>query len=112
MGVWGAAIFSDDTASEVREDHRDAVGNGMTGPEATDKILNEYFSTDEAEMGVVWLALAATQWNCGRLEERVKERALQLIDSGSNLRRWPEKSLARSISTLKENMVSSRPSPK
>lgn len=113
MGVWGAAIFFDDTASDVREDYRDAVGSGMTGPQATDKILNEYFTSDEAEMGVVWLSSAATRWKCGRLEERVKERALQLIDSGSDLRRWPEKSLADKRNTalfkLREQLLSPQP---
>lgn len=70
MGVWGAAIFSVDSASDVREDYRDAVGHGMTGPQATDKILNEYFTTDEAEMGVVWLSLAATQWGGAKSESK------------------------------------------
>jgi hypothetical protein len=106
--------FPGDTASEVREDYRGAVGNGMTGPQATGKILNEYLTTDETEMGVVWLSLAATQWKCGRLEERVKERALQLIDSGSDLRRWPEKSLANKRNTalfnLREQLLSPQPS--
>ena len=116
MGVWGTAIFSDDTASDVRQDYREAVGNGMTAPQATDKVLREYFTSDDAEMGVVWLALAATQWKCGRLEERVKEKALQIIDSASDLRRWPEKSMADKrnnvLFKLRDQLLSAQPPAK
>jgi len=95
MGVWGTSIFSDGTASDVRGDYRDVVGNGLAGHEATDKILREYYSQEESEMRVVWLALAATQWNCGRLEERVKAKALEIMESGADLKRWTDKALER-----------------
>jgi hypothetical protein len=95
MGVWGTSIFSDDTASDVRGDYRDLAGNGLAGHEATDKILREYYRQRESEMGVVRLALAATQWNCGRLEERVQAKALEIIESGSDLKRWTGKAFER-----------------
>jgi hypothetical protein len=90
MGAWGPAIFSDDTASDVRGDYRDLVGDGLTGPEATDRMLKDWRSSvDDADDGpVFWLALAATQWKCGRLEERVKVKAIEIIDQGTNLERW------------------------
>src|SRR3990172_5234816 len=92
MGVWGTAIFSDDTACDVRDGWRDLVGDGHPGPEATDLLLGDYASElDDIDSGpVIWLALAATQWKCGRLEPRVKERALGLIDDGTDLLRWRE----------------------
>jgi hypothetical protein len=37
---------------------------------------------------VFWLALASTRWRLGRLEEPVKSWAPQVIDAGTNLRRW------------------------
>lgn len=37
-----------------------------------------------------WLALADTQWTLGRLEESVKEKALQLIENGAAMERWGE----------------------
>jgi len=90
MGVWGTAVFSDDTASDIRGDYRDYLGAGLSGPEATARILAEYKSSlaDPPEAGVVWLALAATQWKLGRIEPQVLERALEVIDSGSDLKRW------------------------
>ncbi len=45
MGAWGTAIFSDDTASDVRDDYRDHVGDGLSGIEATDRLLNEWLDT-------------------------------------------------------------------
>ena len=92
MGAWGPAIFSDDTAVDVRDDYRDYVGRGLTGPEATDKLMVEYTDTlaDSDERSVFWLALAATQWRCGRLEPRVLKHALAIIASGESLDRWRE----------------------
>lgn len=90
MGVWGTAIFSDDLASDIRGDYRDALGEGLSGPEATKRILKDYESSlsDQDDSPVLWLALAAVQWKAGRLEPEVLEKALQVIDSGSDLKRW------------------------
>jgi hypothetical protein len=44
---------------------------------------------------VFWLALAVSQWKCGRLEERVKRRAVQVIDNGAAIRTWKGSSLER-----------------
>jgi hypothetical protein len=92
MGAWGTALFSDDTASDVRDDYRDHVGDGLSGPAATDRLLNEWRQTlsDPDEGPVFWLALAATQWKCGRLETRVLEKALEVIAGGSDLHRWQD----------------------
>lgn len=78
MGAWGTALFSDDTACNVRDDYRDQIGEGLSGPEATDRLLNEWRETlrDPDDGPVFWLALAATQWRCGRLESRVKEEVV------------------------------------
>jgi hypothetical protein len=90
LGVWGTAIFSDDLASDIRGDYTDALGDGLSGPEATQRILKRYRSSlaDPDESSVVWLALAATQWKLGRPEPEVIQKALEAIDSGSDLKRW------------------------
>jgi hypothetical protein len=90
MGAWGTGIFQDDTACDVRDDYRDHIGNGLSGAEARARILESYASSlaDPGEAGVIWLALAATQWRCGRLEPETLEKALAVIDSGSDLERW------------------------
>lgn len=90
MGVWGTAIFSDDTARDVRGDYQDLLGDGLTGVEATERLLEKWSRSlqDPDESTVFWLALAATQWKCGRLEPRVLHEALKVIDNGTDLARW------------------------
>jgi len=89
MGAWGTALFSDDTARDVRDSYIDLVGDGLTGPEATKALLREWAASldDPDESPVFWLALAATQWRCGRLESHVLQQALNVIDSGSDFSR-------------------------
>lgn len=90
MGVWGTGIFQDDTACDLRDDYRDYLGQGLSGPAATERILADFKSSlaDPSEAGVIWLALAATQWKLGRLDPEILAHALEVIDSGADLKRW------------------------
>lgn len=90
MGAWGVAIFSDDLAADIRGDFRELIGDGPTPSEATDRLKIEYAGSldDPDEMPVFWIALALAQWKLGRLEERGRTMALQLIDDGTDLARW------------------------
>lgn len=90
MGAWGTGIFQDDTACDIRENYRDYLGEGMSEEDAKARILKEFGGdlVDPRDGGVVWLALAATQWKLGRLDEETKAEALRVIDSGVDLERW------------------------
>jgi hypothetical protein len=90
MGAWGTAVFSDDTACDIRDSYLDLLGDGLSGREAMLALQREWSDTlaDPEEATVFWLALAACQWKCGRLEPEVLNRALNAIDSGANLARW------------------------
>jgi hypothetical protein len=90
VGVWGPGIFSDDIAVDVRDEYRRLIGGGLDGPEATDKLLTSSAGiADDDEDGIpFWLALAATQWKMGRLEPRVLDRALAILDAEADLERW------------------------
>jgi len=119
MGVWGTAIFSDDLASDICGAYRDALGEGLSGPEATQRVLRDYSSSiaDSDESSVVWLALAAVQWKLGRLEDEVRDRALQVIESGADLARWdagsPDHSRRRAVlEKLREKIGSPQPATK
>lgn len=112
MGAWGTAVFSDDVACDVRDDYREYLGKGLSDGEATAKVLKAYAEQlDDSDDGpVVWLALAATQWKCGRLEPRVKRQALKIIASGCDLDRWDDdkirKQRERVLSKLREQLES------
>jgi hypothetical protein len=121
MGVWSTTIFGDDTACDVRDAYRELVAHGLSGPEATDQLLPEWQETidDEDDGPVFWLALAATQWACGRLEDRVKARAMKVLDDGSSLGRWSEGSDSRllkqrqaALAKLRDQLQSPQPAVK
>ena len=99
MGAWGTAIFADDVAGDVRDAYRQLVADGFTGPEATDQLLREWKEVlaDEDDAPLFWLGLAATQWQYGRLEARVKARALKTIANGSSLGLWSEEGGERAL---------------
>ena len=90
MGTWGTGLYSDDTACDVRDTYKDILGDGIPEPEATNLLIeqwkNELFDPDIAP--AFWLALADTQWNLGRLQDRVKQEAILVIENGSDLARW------------------------
>lgn len=117
MGAWGPAIFSDDTACDIRGDYKDFLGDGLTPSEATDRILLEWRDSldDFDERSVVWLALAATQWKLGRLEGRIKQKAVEVIDSGCNLERWEGKDREKRkivLEKLRDQLDSPQPKQK
>ena len=92
MGTWGPGIFSDDTACDVRVAFRMALEEGLDDQAAQQQVLDEFAGVldDDTWNGgpLVWLALAKTQWQLGRLDEHVKAQALAVIDQGHDLASW------------------------
>ncbi len=88
MGVWGPGVFSNDLAADVRSQYRELLEDQVPDLEATRRVIESYRSLDADEASVFWLALAAAQSRVGRLEESVKARAIEIIDSGRNLELW------------------------
>ena len=119
MGTWGTGIFSDDNAADLREDYRDFIGDGLSSPEATDRLLAEWGSSISREpeyAATFWLALAVTQWKCGRLEDRVKAKALAAIDDDSALRPWLAGKFERKrksvLDAVRQQIESPQPPPR
>jgi hypothetical protein len=120
MGAWGTPIFSDDTAADTRDAFTDFIADGLTPAAATDRLIAESvdFLADEDDAGVFWLALAATQWKLGRLVDSVRDRAIEIIDSGTDLRRWQENPKAeinqrtKHLDKLRTQLLSPQPKPK
>jgi hypothetical protein len=90
MGIIGTGLFDDDRAADVRGEYRDLVAEGTLGVEATDILIQENQSAlaDPEEAPVFWLALAAAQWECGRLEDRVRDEAVAVLNNGTDLALW------------------------
>jgi len=116
MGTWRTGIFDDDDAADVKEDYRNLVADGNSGEQATAILLQKWKSSIDST--VFWLALAATQWRCGRLEDRVKSRALEIVESGADLERWkqsgdrnPLKKRTAVLERLRTQLTSPQPKP-
>jgi len=118
MGTWGPALFSDDIASDLREDFRDSIAVGLRPAAATDKVLAEYRPdpADPPYAATVWLALAATQWKLGRLEVRVRDAALAAIDGGGAIAAWvgtkDEARRRRILADTRAQLLSPPPPPR
>lgn len=120
MGAWGTAIFADDTAADTRDAFRDFIADGLSSEEATERLVAESAEIleDEDEALVFWLAVALTQWTLGRLIDSVRARALQIIESDADLRRWADNTPAeirqrkKHLAKLRAKLSSPQPKPK
>lgn len=104
MGTYGAALFHDDIANDVRDDFLNLLRQGHSPDESSKALLSQWAtSIDDSDDGpVFWLALAATQCEYGCLQADVKQRAVVVIDEGSGLGRWSGKFLERRREVLAE----------
>ena len=111
MGAWGPGIFSDDTTVDIRTDLRSWLETGLSDDDATMKVLEGQDLSDPR----VWLGLAAAQHLLGRLDPAVRDRALQIIDSGEDLEDWADASppdrtaRARALNRLRAQLVGPQP---
>lgn len=119
MGAWGANLYQDDVALDVKDEYKDNLRRGKTNEEAMQEIIDKYqeLLEDEEDRGVFWLALADTQWNLGRLDEQVKEHALEVIELGTDLKRWESNEKLYNkrkeiLEKLKEKLLSPQPKEK
>src|SRR3954465_10611008 len=92
MGSWGTAIFSDDVDADVRADWRKGILDKIPSEELTAKLQNSHAAqADDPNEGVVfWLALAAAQYETGRLRPDVRDTALDILNRGGDVARWEE----------------------
>jgi hypothetical protein len=120
MGAWGAALYSDDTTCDVRDDYTNHVKRDLTDAEAVQAILNRFGALlEDREIAcLVYFALADTAWKYGRLDQDMQRRALELIEQGGDVFVWerdaPSDAPARrrTLATLKKRLLSSQPARK
>jgi hypothetical protein len=118
MGTWGAGIFSNDIASDVADAYRSSLADGDDGQTATDKVLEKFGSSlDDPDDGPpFWLALGAIQTRYGRLEPRVRDRALAIIEDGSDIARFSanaslQRARARALEDLRKRLLGPQRAP-
>lgn len=82
MGTWGTGIFSNDTACDIRDTYEELLCYGHAPESAEQHVLKEFeMDINHPEKDTdAWIALAATEWRCGRmLSDAVRQVALTLI---------------------------------
>ncbi len=119
MGAWGVNLYQDDVTLDIKEEYINLLKVGMRSKEATENLINNYSDVieDEEEGPIFGFALAETQWTYGRLLPEVKNKAIEYIDSGIDLKRWEkdEKQLKQRhniLMKLKEKLNSEQPPEK
>lgn len=89
MGASGVQLFDDDIAADVRDIYVELLRRGQENPTAAASVMEEFRDLIGTEdESVLWLALAAVQWKYGLLQPEILNRALRVIEDGSDLHRW------------------------
>jgi hypothetical protein len=120
VGATGPAIFSDDLACDVRDDFRAHIEDGVDAAEASARVIAEFAeaATDPDEAVTFWVALAVTQSKLGRLQQPVRDRAIELIDAGGDVARWEHDNprlapkRAAALARAREQLAGEQPPPR
>lgn len=112
MGAWGAALYADDDAADLRGDYRTYLADAQSDAGATDLAAKNYGASLDrpAETTAFWLALASIQWRMGRLDPRVRAVCLTIIDNGADLEKWadtPDRAKRQAVLARPRKMISS-----
>jgi len=120
MGMWNYGVYDNDVAQDVKDEYLDLLKRGIKSTEATKKVVSRNQDTldDTDDAPTFWLTLADLQWEYGILEDAVKNTALHYLNSDDISERWecinPKLAIKRkkALSSLKEKLLSTNPSPK
>lgn len=108
-------MFASDTATEVRDEYRAFLEDEVPDDEAARRVVAAWVDEIGDEHDLFWLALAAAQSEVGRLQDDVRDRALEIIDSGRDLEAWADadaRTIAqrrRALAALRERLTGPQP---
>ena len=114
MGTWSRTLFSNDTARDIKDTYIELLRDQYSDDEAYDMTCREYnelIGSDEEP--IFWFAIAAVQWQTGRLTSAVKKEALYWIEANGGIDLWNETKKGRdwekTLLELKELLISDLP---
>ena len=119
MGTWSTSITGNDTAMDLRTEYTAAFFK-YDVPEALERIdkyvRKEMFDESDAEEWCnYYYSLADFMWKKGILTEEVRDKAIEMIDSGFGLELWAEegektlKARQKALTQFKEKLLSPQP---
>lgn len=118
MGTWNRKFFSNDTACDIRDTYLELLCNQHTDEEAYDRTCREYRELmGSEEEPIFWFAIAAVQWQVGRLTPDVREKALSWIEAHGGMELWEgtrdgQERWETTLSELKELLMLKMPHKK
>lgn len=122
MGSWGTGISGNDTAMDLRAEYQAAFY--CFDVDTALKRIDEYVryagfdESDKAQWCDYFYSLADYMWKKGILTEDVKDRAIEMIDTGFGLEIWEEsgeaalKARKKALERFREKLCSQQPSRK
>lgn len=92
MKNWLEELYQDDIAEDIKRNYLELLRSGKTNDEAIEVLLRWYheFIIYDEDGELFWYVLADTQWRYGRLDLKIKEKALKYIESNTILNSWHE----------------------
>lgn len=114
MGTWGTGIFQNDIADDVKTTYINKLKMGKSDEEALEETISENleFLSDSEDSLDFWFSLSSIMYDYGRLNEKVKCKAISLLESGNDSERWTEKENKKrkiELEKLKTKMYSEIP---
>lgn len=118
MGTWGAGIYANDIAEEVRDACKEIFafydvvkGNELLLDNFSD-VLNQ--GLIDNEYASFWYALADWQWKHGMLTECVREKAMELLNADAGIQEWAENKCdfakrKKTLALLREQLQTPQP---
>lgn len=118
MGNWGVGIFQNDVADDIRYDYKAKLKLGKSDELALQEIIveNVHHINDEEDKFDFWFGLSDLLFDLGRLTDDVRNKAIELIDGGGDLKRGYDSSDLKKrrlvLEKLKGKLLSEQPSRK
>ena len=114
MGTWGTGIFQNDIADDVKTSYINKLKIGKADEVTLEEIISENTEilNDSEDSLDFWFALSSIMFDYGRLTEKIQSKALSLLESDNDSKRWTEtenKKRKNEIEKLKTKLCSEMP---
>lgn len=89
MDIIGTKIYSDSLASGIRDNYQKLLGFGVSDNEA-EMIMLEAYETCIGSVyeSIFWISFGYTEWRLGRLSKKIRDKVVEVIDRGDDLKKW------------------------
>jgi hypothetical protein len=115
MGVWGAGLYQNDVALDVRGAYRDARSLGFVGERLASLVLDMTGAREDEDGDIAALVLADLLWRDGRLDAPRRQTALDLARRPGGIFQFDDlasrSSHAKALTALADRLVSAQRVP-